>query len=431
MELSRRLQAITAVLETEGDCQAYQVDGVVPRCVAVPQDEAEVAAVLAAARELGAVVAPRGAGSRGDLGNLPRRIDVVLSLERLNQVVEYVPADLTVTVQAGVRYADLQRLAGEHGQTVALDPPRWGRSTVGGLIVTNASGPERLAYGGARDLLLGTRVAMPDGKVIKTGGRVVKNVAGYDMNKLIVGSLGTLGVVTELTLKLRPLPAHTRTLCFGFGSLEAAHAAAEVVLNGEFVPTAVTILSDGPAHRVGAPGPVALLVRLAETVVNVAYQADRLHVALGDRTPMAFGGPEEERLWHGVREYGEGAALQVTLSTVLSDVAQQAQQAQQAGAGHIGGVGFDAIMHVGTGTVLLYNFDQDAEPAALAAAAEGLGRQAAAVGGSAVVTTAPATVKERIDVWGPPRPEWRIFTGIKRTFDPDGVLNRGRFVGGI
>ncbi|MDB4895074.1 MAG: FAD-binding oxidoreductase [Firmicutes bacterium] len=431
MELSHRLKAITAVLEAEGDCQAYQVDGVVPRCVAVPTSEEEVAAVLAAARELEAVVAPRGAGSRGDLGNLPRRVDLVLSVERLNRVVEYVPADMTVTVQAGMRYADLQQLVGEHGQMAALDPPRWGRSTIGGLIVTNASGPERLAYGGARDLLLGTRVAMTDGKVIKTGGRVVKNVAGYDMNKLIVGSLGTLGVVTELTLKLRPMPALARTLCFGFASLEAAHEAAEVVLNAELVPTAVTILSEGPTDRVGAPGPVALLVRLAETALNVAYQAERLAELLPGRMGMDLSGAAEERLWHGVREYGEGAVLQVTLNTILADVARQVQQAQQAGHGHSGGVAFDAIMHVGTGTVLLYGFDQGGGPAGLAAAAEALGRQAAEAGGSAVVTTAPAAVKERIDVWGPPRPEWQIFTGIKRTFDPDGVLNRGRFVGGI
>lgn len=426
MELSHSLKAITAVLDTEGGCQAYQVDGVMPRYVALPQNEAEVAAVLAAARELEAVVAPRGAGSRGDLGNLPRQLDVVLSLERLNQVLEYVPADLTVTVQAGMRYADLQRLVGEHGQTVALDPPRWGRSTVGGLIVTNASGPERLAYGGARDLLLGTRVAMTDGKVIKTGGRVVKNVAGYDMNKLIVGSLGTLGVVTELTLRLRPLPLLTRTLCFGFASLEAAQEAAELVLNGELIPTTVTILSKRPAERVGAPGPVALVVKLAETAPNVAYQVDRLNALLAGRAGTELGGPEEERLWHGIREYGDGAALQVTLNTVLSDVARQAEQAV-----HIDGVAFDAIVHVGTGTVLLYGFDQGGGPPGLAGAAEALGRHAAEAGGSAVVTSAPSGVKERIDVWGPRRPEWQIFTGIKRTFDPDRVLNRGRFVGGI
>lgn len=426
MELSRRLKAITTVLDTEADRQACQVDGLVPHCVAVPRDEGEVAAVLAAARELGATVVPRGSGSRGDLGNLPRRIDLVLSLERLNQVVEYVPEDLTVTVQAGMRYANLQRLVGERGQTVALDPPRRGRSTIGGIIVTNASGPERLAYGGARDLLLGTRMAMTDGKVVKTGGRVVKNVAGYDMNKLVVGSLGTLGVVTELTLKLRPLPAVIRTLCFGFASLEAAQEAAEAVLNSELVPTAVTILSDRPARQAGAPGPVALAVRLGETAANVAYQADRLRTLFGDG--LSLTGEQEESFWHEVREYGEisGPAFQVTINTVIADSARQVEQAAS-----IAGVGFDAVVHVGTGTVLLYGFDQGAGPGGLASAAQALFRQAQAAGGTAVVTAAPAAVKESIDIWGPRRPEWKLFEGIKRTFDPEGVLNRGRFVGGI
>ncbi len=184
----------------------YSVDGIVPDSVAVPENESEVAALLQSAAAAEIVVVPWGAGTKQDLGHPLDRVDLVLSLERLNRVVDYVPADMTITVEAGMPLATLQSHTARNGQYVALDPPRADRATMGGIVAAASHGPRRGAYGGVRDQLLGVRIALADGRVVKCGGKVVKNVAGYDMTRLVAGSLGTLGVITEVSMRLRPLP---------------------------------------------------------------------------------------------------------------------------------------------------------------------------------------------------------------------------------
>ena len=398
------LRGITTLLYAEADRTRYAVDGMIPHLVALPATEAEAAACLQVASLHGLSVAPRGGGTKGALGNTLARLDLVLTTERLTQVVEYVPEDLTVTVQAGMRFADLQALVKQHGQMLPLDPPHADHATIGGIVATNSAGPQRLAYGTVRDSLIGTRLALADGRLIKTGGRVVKNVAGYDMNKLIAGSLGSLGVITEVSFKLRPLPAVTQTLRFGFADLDQALAAAEAILNTELLPTAVVALTPGPAARLEAPGPVALAVSLAESPSNIAYQAERLQVlGAGARAQDLLTGPDEERFWEGVRNYGElaGAPCQMRINTVIADVGPQFAAAATA----------DGIAYVGSGTVLLF-----AETLDLAGTK------------NAVLEKAPPEVKRQINVWGAPRPEWALMRGIKRALDPAGILNPGRFI---
>jgi len=244
---------------------SYAVDGVVPEAVLLPSSEDEIAKALREASEAASSVVPWGAGTKQDFGNPIEHVDTVLSLERLNQAVEYIPADMTITVQAGMRFADVQSLTAAHGQTFPLDPPRAANATIGGIVATAASGPRRMAYGGVRDLVLGVRVALPDGRAIKAGGKVVKNVAGYDLVKLVIGSLGTLGVITEVSLRLRPLPAVRQSLLFGFDGIDAALDAAESILNSELLPAAVTVLTPQVARRLEAPGPVSLGLALEET----------------------------------------------------------------------------------------------------------------------------------------------------------------------
>lgn len=432
MKLAEELKAMTTVLERPEEVSAYAVDGRSPSLVVLPASEAEVASCLEAAGRHGAGVAPRGGGSKPDLGNLPERFDLALSVERLNQVVEYVPADLTVTVQAGMRLSDLQSLVARHGQTVPLDPVRSESATVGGIVATGGYGPRRMAYGSVRDILLGTRIALADGRMIKTGGRVVKNVAGYDMNKLVVGSLGTLGVITEVSLKLRPVAPAAQSLLLGFGSLEQGLAAAEAVLNSELVPAAVVLLGAGTAERLGAPGQVALAVELAETGPNVAHQAARLEEMARDHGAEVarLAGPAEERFWSEVRDYGDrfGASCRIRVNTLLSDMAEQIS------AGSVAGVTEECIAYVGTGTLLVYGFPADGSGARTAALTDAVRERfdrAAKAGGSAVLESAPPGVKAGLDVWGPKRPEWRFLDGIKQVLDPGRILNPGRYVGGI
>ena len=409
-------------MEDQETRSRYAVDEIVPDAVALPSSEAEAAGVLRAAAAAQKVVVPWGAGTKQDLGRPLERVDLVLSLEKLNRVVDYVPADMTITVEAGMRFANLQALTARNGQTVSLDPPRAAGATIGGIVATSASGPRRMAYGGVRDFLLGCRVALPDGRVIKAGGKVVKNVAGYDMPKLFAGSLGTLGVITEVSLKLRPLPADSRTLLFGFAELGPAMAAAEAILNSELLPAAVAVLTPEVARRLEAPGPVSLGIALEETAENNVYQAERISQMLS--APVALVGEAESDFWDRLRNYGDrfGADFRMRVNTVIGDLGQQLQDCLRSP----GPVKFEAVAYVPSGTAMLYGFANGCKADTVAEAV-----QARMAGGSAVLESAPVALRRQVDVWGPARPEWKIVEGIRATFDPGRILNRGRFVGRV
>jgi len=402
-KIVQALEGQVTLRQLESDLQAYSIDGVRPTCVAIPSDEQEVARCLAAASQCDAVVSPRGGGTHMFLGNRPQCLEMTISLERLDQVLEYVPADMTLTVQAGAKLDNLRALLTAHGQMLPLEAPPG--ATIGGLIAANPTNPGRMAYGGVRDLLLGTRVALADGRLIRTGGRVVKNVAGYDLNKLLVGSLGTLGVMTEATFKLVPIPARQVTLCFAYPSAAAALERAERILNSELIPVGLTLV--GPTVDLGLrnPGPWSLLVRLAETETNVAYQSSRLVPA--DAT---LEGEAETELWQAVRAYDDPEMARYRVSTVVEDLGRVVAHADQ------------VIAHIGTGTAFLFSPHLD-----LSELNAGLRH----CGGWAVLESAPTQVKQAVDVWGPERPEWRLSRLVKAALDPTRTLNRGRFVGGI
>ncbi len=395
----------------------YAVDGIVPRAVLLPSSEAEIASALCAAAAEGAVVVPWGGGAQQDLGNPIERADFVLSLERLDQVLEYVPEDMTITVQPGMRLATLQALTASHSQAFPLDPPRAAQATIGGIVATAASGPRRMAYGGVRDLVLGVQLALADGRVIKAGGKVVKNVAGYDMPKLVIGSLGTIGIVTEVALRLRPLPADSRTLLFGFADAGSAIAAAESLLNSELLPAAVTILSPAAARRLETPGTASLAVALEETVQNNGYQVDRLSRMI--QPPETLTDEAESDFWDRLVNYGDrfGSAFRLRVNTVVGDLAE-----------HLEAPDLEGIAYAASGTVILYGM---VDGKAAGETVRSRMARAGAAGGSAVLECGPVELRRQVDVWGPARPEWKFTHAIRKTFDPTLVLNRGRYVGGV
>jgi glycolate oxidase FAD binding subunit len=243
------------------------------------------------------------------------------------------------------------------------------------------------------------------------------------MPKLFAGSLGTLGVMTEVSLKLRPLPADSRTLLFGFAELGAAMAAAEAILNSELLPAAMAVLTPEVARRLEAPGPVSLAIALEETAENNVYQADRISQMLF--APVALEGGAESDFWDRLRNYGDrfGADFRMRVNTVISDLGQQLQNCLRSP----GPVKFEAVAYVPSGTAMLYGFRNGGEAGAAAKAVQA--RMAA--GGSAVLESGPVALRRQVEVWGPARPEWRIVEGIRATFDPGRILNRGRFVGRI
>src|SRR5919109_2258530 len=239
------LQAVVGVefVRAMAAPDAYRVDGRAPWAVVIPGDVDQVGAVLALAHREGLAVVPWGGGTTMALGHPPERLDFVLSLARLNRVLAHEPADLTATVQAGITIAALSAGLGRRRQWWPLDPPLAAAATVGGVLATNTSGPKRLLYGTARDLLIGITVVHADGTISKAGGKVTKNVTGYDMMKLYTGSLGTLAVIAEATLKLRPLPPGQQLIWSTFASREAAAETAQRLLAEGLLPNAVELVN--------------------------------------------------------------------------------------------------------------------------------------------------------------------------------------------
>lgn len=424
------------------------VDGIEPRLHARPASVEACGEVLEQAAADGLAVIPRGGGTHLSLGQPPRRADLVLETTGLDRVIEYEPADLTVTVEAGMRFAALQALLAEQGQLLALDPPVAPESTIGGVIATNASGPSRLAYGTARDLVIGTRVANADGRLTRAGGRVVKNVAGYDLNKLHVGGLGTLGVLVELSFKLAPMPPAVGLVVARMPDAAAAGAFLGAVLHSPLAPLALEVLSPSAAELAGLPRMLAVALRVGGYETTVARQRTDLG-ALATQ----YGGTRvdtTDETWEAIRtlallttpvtgEASEGisvpgfrrwqrdvlvkAAAPIAESMRLLDLLAETL------------AGFEPVVWAHGGNGVAY-----AACVPLGESADGLAdalRQArgrvAELGSNAslVVERAPATLKAGIDVWGDPGNSVRLMRAIKDQLDPRGLLNPGRYVGGL
>ncbi|MDQ3699982.1 MAG: FAD-binding oxidoreductase [Chloroflexota bacterium] len=408
-----------------------------------PQSPEVVALTLREADEAGRAVVPWGAGTKQGFGNTPRAYDVALDLTGLSEILEYEPADLVVTAQAGTPLATLQRRLGEAGQFLALDPPYADQATLGGTLATNASGPSRLLYGTARDLVLGMKVATPGGDLVKSGGKVVKNVVGYDLNKMHIGGLGTLGIMVEVTFKVHPLPRAEATLAATFDGLGAAHATAGRIYRSVLYPRAVELVRAagrwGGEGRDAAPGAWQVLVWASGSPATVERQvrdATAWCQEAGAVRTIRLDGADHDHAWHDVREFGRAlpadaaliklTALPTQVAAVIRALDQSAEQAieQTGGQGAAGGPP-ELIVHAGTGVIYV------TIRGASAPGVQKLMRLAIEQGGGAVIEAAPAEVKAEVDVWGPTRDDFPLMQALKAQFDPHGALNPGRFVGRI
>jgi len=409
------------VLQTE---RSFGVAGLSPSEVARPETPDAVAAALGAAAAAGKAVVPWGSGTKQGWGNAPRRYDLALDLSALDRVLEYEPADLVITTEAGIPLGALQRRLAESGQFLALDPPYAATSTLGGTLATNASGPSRLLYGTARDLVLGMKVANPAGELVKSGGKVVKNVVGYDLNKMHIGGLGTLGVMVEVTLKVHPLPAAEATAGATFDDLAAAVAAAGRIYRSVLYPRAVELVR-APLPGMPAGNAWGVLVWCAGSPATVERQvrdATAWCQEGGARESLRLDGDDHRALWAAVSEFGRDLPESTVLAkltavpTRIPDLAAAAARAHPDGAPPL-------IAHAGSG--VLYA----ALPGATVPVLQALTRAAAALGGAAVLEAAPPAVREALDVWGPTRDDFPLMQALKDQFDPQGTLNPGRFLG--
>ncbi len=423
------------------------VAGVTPRYVACPADAAEAGAVMRAAAAEGLAAVPRGAGTRLAWGCPPTRCDLVIDTRRMNRVLEHAAGDQVVRVQAGVGLDRLAAVLAEAGQRLALDPPPAagavagggaGAGTVGGIVATGAAGPLRLRYGTARDLAIGITVVRADGTVASSGGKVVKNVAGYDLGKLFAGSYGTLGLIAEAAFRLHPLPGAVSFITLDCGDAAAAHAAIAAAAGSPLAPSAAEI------DRPPGSGPIRVGVLLEGDPDGVAERAARMAGLLGASATSVSSAPPA---WWG---RGAAAAADGTLIRIAFWAAELTRvlgviDAAACSAGLDPGVSGSAAAGVIYAAV-----DQRAAPAAVsefvgalrAALSEPPPAPASTVGGpasaaaaassrgSAVVLHAPGDVRAAVDLWGPV-PALGLMRAVKDQFDPEQRMAPGRFAGGI
>jgi len=421
-------------------CLVLSVDGKIPDCAVAPNTAAQVAAVLRYASEHHLAVIPRGHGTKISMGNVPRRYDVALSLRELNRVIHYEPADLTITVEAGMPLGEFQNLVGQNGLWLPLDPRGGAESSVGGIIAANAAGPLRQGFGGPRDMVLGLKIATTQGKVAKTGGRVVKNVAGYDLGKLLTGSFGTLGVIVEASLKLFPKPPERATFVMRAGTLGIARDLRRSILRSPIDPmrlalvdsTAAAMLADS-AHAEERPE--------AELWIEVGGSHRVIERCLHELKPLAsaVGASLERRegaeiAWENVSnlvhwlkpKYPDITILKAALPLVATEEflshAQQESESERTPLASFAQVGL-GIVHLG---VL-----QEAMSAGLVGMVTRLRQAAKDLGGALVVEHCPVALKGQVDVWGAGGDDLEVMRRMKSVWDPNEVLAPGRFLGGI
>jgi glycolate oxidase FAD binding subunit len=397
---------------------ADAIDGVQPQWVVEPGSAEEVAAVLRLADGQGMRVAARGGGTKQEWGNAPRGIDLVLSLRRLDQVLEHAWGDMTATVQAGCTVATLQATLAEHGQRLALDPLWPERATIGGILATNDSGALRVRFGALRDLIIGVTVALPNGILARSGGKVVKNVAGYDLPKLLTGALGTLGVITEATFRLYPLPAGERTCRIGAATVAPLDTLLAKVRDSTLVSTGLQLQAGSdmsPAVDVRVEGIIAALDTAGDHLRRLAGEAGCAQ-GLAEAPPAVW--RAHEALWDGAALVCKVSVLPAQLGTLCGLLQRTVEP---------GGAWRLVAQVVGVGLLRIDGLDA----AALGTVIETLRAELYKQGGSLVVLRCPSAVKPQIDVWGAAGVALPLMRRVKEQFDPHGILNPGRFVGGI
>ncbi len=408
---------------TDADLARFAVDGVRPARVVFPGSVPQVQRVMESASARGVAVVPAGFGAHLGLGAPPRRPFLALSLASLNALVDHQPANMTLTAEAGACLTRLQAAVASAGQWLPVEPPFPDRTSVGGLISADLSGPSRFSQGTVRDLLIGVTVVRANGSLAKSGGRVVKNVAGYDLGKLYCGALGTLGVIVEATFKLRTLPEARAAVRITCGDMAGAERLLERILKAPLEPSFIELVARIPAAGSG----YAVVVGFAGAEEDVADQAATL--------PSLAGG--DDRLGGAVvAELRDAAALGVPVlglkvSVLPARVAAFVTALEDEGARNGSIMAVQA--HAGNGIIHVHvSPPDDSDLRGWASAAVDRMRAAATgLGGTLVVERASPEVKPALDVWGGPIEGLELMKGIKRALDPNDVLSPGRFIGGI
>jgi len=408
-------------------------DGLSPACVVYPKTIAELSGAIALAYQHRLRVMPCGNATKLDWGGLVSRADVVISTSRLNQVIEHCVGDLTVTVEAGVKYQDLQAVLAKEGQFLAIDPPYSNSATIGGILATGSAGSLRHRYNSVRDMCLGIEFVRSDGEIVKAGGRVVKNVAGYDLMKLLTGSFGTLGVVASVTFRLYPLPEYTQIVVIT-GAAEAIAQAQQKISTSILTPTTCDLLSASPISNLGFAKSIDLVMQFSSLKASVIEQCNRVTKLAEELNLQVQVITEVREFWQLIellmwRENLRNFPVLSTdnhvvckLGVLPSAAVSTLQQCEQI----FNNRSHYLQIHLGSGLGLL-RIENDADDGQdLAAIAEQIAKVrfiTESHGGFLTILEAPHALKFKQNVWGYSGNAADLMYKLQTQFDPRGLLS--------
>ncbi len=435
------------LLQEPDRLKEYAVDGKRPKAILSPGTIEEVSKVVALANEHHLSIIPVGNRTKLKMGGIPQKVDLILSTLRLNRITDNDCDNLTLSAESGITLSEIQGQLSKigRGYFLPLDPPFVERATLGGIVASNSSGPRRLLYGTVRDLMIGAKAVLPNGDVVASGGKTVKNVSGYDLCKLWIGSFGTLGILCEMTFKLLPLPEREATLLTPFIKLEDAVQFGRHLLRSQYLPASMDILNGEAVRRINPPiepqGPYLMAIGLdgvAEAIERQVSEMSDLAKQKGSLQPSVLQSDSHSTFWKAVRDFParleqNGKPFLSLKSNFLISRCGEVMARFERMANDSGMEGA-LICHSGNGILYSYLFvDSKGRRKfdSLLTLIEEFSSVVRGYEGQLVVELSPTEVKKRIDVWGGWRPDYEIMRKIKREIDPKGILNPGRFVGGI
>ena len=408
------------------------IDGIVPQVVVSPRSTDELSRLLSIANKQGIAVAPRGGGTQLSIGNRMRRLDAIADMSGLNRVVEHNAADLTLVVEAGITLASLRTALAVEGQFLPLDAPLTERATIGGTLAAGVSGPLKWQYGSARDLVIGMKVAQADGRITQSGGNVVKNVSGYDMARLHVGGLGTLGIITEVSFKLTPIPRQEETIVAGFKTAAHCLDAAIGIFNSGVMPIAMTIFDSGVSthdamRRMGESSYI-LAVRLGGRPRTLERLKKEALYRICQHTFMLGGIKGDSRaFWSQLADFGHLEGDEALMSARIAVLPNRIGKVIEAVSQYrVTGI----VTQPGYGMINAYWFYQYND-VSLDETIREVREKVHKLGGSLIVERAPLDVKDTLDVWDYTGESIDTMRRLKEQYDPNGILNPNRFAGGI
>ncbi len=452
----------------------YAVDEMIPKAVIFPRNTQEVSEVVKFANREDLAIVPWGSGSKMSMGNPPERLGLVICTSRMNHMLDVDTSNLTITVEAGVKFRDIQaRLATEEdrcylpledlateaeevicsdrshsGCFLPIDPSCSNTATIGGVVATNSAGPRRLLYNLPRDMILGVRVVAPNGEIAGAGGKTVKNVSGYDISKLMVGSMGSLGILCEMTFKLLPLPEKMETLLLSFDSFSDASDLANRIFETTLLPAAVEVMNstsftnlrmdDIPAFDPGKYVVAVAFEAFQEAVERMVTDIKDMAMDFGVKNHANIKDHAHLRFWLAVSDLDPTLTkkfprlIKAKLNYRISEWKDIFEFAHKTLAQN--GIEHAILARAGSGVCLINLLMDPGSDGLVGKAVEAMAQlleRSRKAGGNMIIQRAPTRVKNRLKIWGEMGSDFIVMKRIKGQLDPSGLMNPGRFVGGL